>query len=112
MPELAFQMLSVVFFAGPMALAWFSMRRAGRAVLDAERQEAALASMLLQSTRAFALRNWLATIVLSVTALAFFLHTCGLTGLVLWSVGFLPVLLSMMFTMLLLMAPPQVRRVF
>lgn len=112
MPEITFQLLSAVFFAGPMALAWFSMKRAGRAVLVAGRREAALATMLLQSTRAFVLRNWLATIALSVAALAFFLHTCGMAGLVLWSVGFLPVLLSMMFTLLLLTASPQARRVF
>jgi hypothetical protein len=112
MSEITFHILSVALFAAPMALAWFSMRRTGRAVLDAGNREAALATILLQSTRAFVLRNWLATIALSVAALAFFLHTCGMAGLVLWSVGFLPVLLSMMFTMLLLTVSPQARRVF
>jgi hypothetical protein len=112
MPEITFQILSIVLFAGPMALSWFSMRHVGRAVVDAECREAAMAAMLLQSTRASALRHWLMTIILSVATLAFFLHTCGLAGLVLWSASFLPVLVTMMFTMLFLTVPMQLKRVF
>lgn len=95
-----------------MALSLLCMRRVGRAMAKAHGCESAIAAMLVQSTRDFVLKNWLATILLSTVALAFFLHFCGITGLVLWTVGFLPVVVTMMFTMLLLSIPSASRPVF
>lgn len=110
--QIPFLIVSVVLFASPIAISLLCMRRVGRALEKARGCESAISAMLLQSTRDFVLKNWLATILLSTLALAFFLHFCGVTGLVLWTLGFLPVLLTMMFTMLLLNMPPTPRQLF
>lgn len=109
--QIPFLIVSVVLFASPIAISLLCMRRVGRAMDRLQGCESAIAAMLVQSTKDFVLKNWLATILLSAIALAFFLHFCGVTGLVLWTIGFLPVVLTMMFTLLLLTIPPTSRPV-
>lgn len=112
MPELLFQLASIVLIVSPLTLCWRSMLRAGRAANDAPRRDADMAAILMQSTRAFVLRNWLATLAISTAALAFFLHTSGIGGLLLWTIGFVPVLVTMTVTVLLLAAARRIERTF
>jgi hypothetical protein len=101
-PIVPFLIVSAVLLSAPTALSFFGLRRAGRAAIEARAQDAGIASAIMDAARSLAFRSWLAALALSFAALAFFLHSFGSAGLVVWTVGFLPALICMMFTMLAL----------
>lgn len=112
MSDFSFQLASIVLTVSPLTLCWRSLCRAGRAAHDASRRNGDMAAIVMQSTSAFVLRNWAATLAMSAIALAFFLHTSGTDGFLLWTAGFVPVLVTMTVTILFLVSPRRIERTF
>lgn len=91
--------LALSLFVAPMALSFLCMRRTGKTILEISRREASSVQSSIESVRHGILKAWLIALVLSLASLMFFLHSCGLGGLVLWSASTLPTMICMMLTM-------------